>query len=243
MAKIKSKIGLINYIKMKMGAPLLNIELTDEQIGICIDDSINFYADFAYGGTEEGHLLLELEDNKLEYTLPDNVIAITDISSSSNNSVFQQIPRGMSVAIPTPLNATNLSQTANIDIKSMIESLSKISMIQSLFNIKINYSFNFNNKLLKLHEKPRNSTILLELGLEYTPNEDNDQIYNNHIVKQRALGESYVAWSYLMGKYSSQLINGSTINYDDMRQRGQDLIQESTELLWDNQDPLGMYCF
>jgi len=243
MSKIKSKKELIEYIKIKMGAPLLNIELSDEQIGLCIDDAINFYADFAYGGTEEGHLLLEITDNQLEYTLPDNVIAITVISSTSSNSVFQQIPRGMSVAIPSPLNAVNLSQTANIDIKNMIQSLAQISLIQNLFTVKINYSFNFNNKLLKLHEKPQNKIILLEVGLEYTPNEDNDSIYNNHIIKTRSLGESYIAWSFLLGKYTSNLINGSSINYEDMRQRGQDLINESTELLWDNQDPLGIYCF
>ena len=82
----------------------------------------------------------------------------------------------------------------------------------------------------------------LELGLEYSPAAV-DNIYGNQWIKKRAEGEAWLMWSNVMGKYSSQLVNGSEINYADMQSKGEALIEKSEEELEGLFEPLGVYVF
>jgi len=247
MSKINTKSKLREYIKRKLGAPLLNVELTDDMLDDSIDRAIEVYSEYAYGGTEEIALILELDEldeGVKEYKLPDRTIAVTHLQASSIYNAMSTIPKGYTLAMDNPMATamSNFSQASNMDIQSMVQSMSAISSIKSLFEIEINYSFNFNNKILRLHENPTSKIILLELGLEYEP-ADIDLIYNNQWVKKRAEGEAWLTWGHLMGKYSSDLINGSQINYGDMQQRGETIIDKTDEELYEIGEALGVYIF
>ncbi|WXB47905.1 head-tail adaptor [Vibrio phage VB_VaC_TDDLMA] len=43
MARINTKVGLTNYIKSQLGAPTINVEVTDDQIGEIIDEPVALY--------------------------------------------------------------------------------------------------------------------------------------------------------------------------------------------------------
>ena len=56
MAKPSTRQGLIDYGLRKLGAPVLEINIADEQIEDCLDDTIIFYQDRHMDGVEKMYL-------------------------------------------------------------------------------------------------------------------------------------------------------------------------------------------
>lgn len=241
MARVKTKEALRDYLKISMGAPTIVIELTDDQLDLCIDRSIERYAEYGYDGMKTKTLLVDLVPNQSVYVLPDDVIAITGLQANSTYSSFINIPAGYTLAM-NPISLNLLDNVSNIDIQSMTSRMAKMSNLRSLFDVQVNFDFNFNSKELTFFETPISSTVVLEMGVDYEPDEI-DNIYNNWWIKKRALGEAYFAWSGIVGKYSNSLINGSSLNYDDMRSKGEQIIQETDEELLGLFEALPLYVF
>lgn len=241
MARIKTKESLRNYIKVKLGSPLLNVELTDEMLDLCIDKAIEVYSEYAYDGTEQATLLVELTPGVMDYTLPDRTIAVSGLECSSTYSTFINIPAGYTLAM-NPITLNMQDNVSNIDIQSMTERMAHMSNLRSIFDVKVNFDFNHNTKILRFFEEPTSSVAVLELGLEYEPMEI-DNIYNNFWIKKMSEAQAWLAWGSLMGKYSSQLVNGSEINYNDMRDRGKTMEDECLEELQGLFEPLGIFVF
>jgi len=241
MARIKTQEALKEYIKTSMGAPSIRIELTDDQLNICIDKAIEIYAEFGYDGMKTQTLLVNLTKGVNKYYLPDNVMAVTGLQALNTYSSFINIPAGYTLAM-NPITLNMLDSVSNIDIQAMTAKMAQMSTLRNIFDISINFDFNFNSKELTFFEPPVSSTVLLELGVEYEPNPI-DNIYNNMWIKQRAIGEAYLMWSGVVGKYSSQLVNGSEINYADIQAKGEAIIEKSNEDLEEQFEPLGIYVF
>ncbi len=241
MAKIKTRDGLIDYIKRRLGAPLLKVELTDDMISDAIDISIETYSEYGYDGTEEATLLVNLEPGVLEYVLPDRVIAVSGLQSSSTYSTFINIPAGYTLAM-NPITLNMQDNISNIDIQSMTQRMAKMSNLRSLFDVQVNFVFNYNTKILRFMEQPVSSVAVLEIGMEYEPQEV-DNIFGNWWVKKRAEGEAWKMWGSLMGKYESSLVNGSTINYADMTAKGEAIVEKTEEELEGLFEPLGIFVF
>ena len=241
MAKIKTKEALRDYIKRRLGFPILKIELTEDMLDDCIDKAIEVYSEYGYDGTEEASLLVNLTVGQLEYVLPDRTIAVTGLCASSTYSTFINIPAGYTLAM-NPITLNMQDNISNIDIQSMTQRMSQMSNLRNLFDVRINFDFNHNTKILRFFEPPTSSVAILEIGLEYEPQEI-DNIFGNQWIKKRAEGEAWVMWSSVMGKYESNLINGSQINYSDMRDKGESIITESNEELEGLFEPLGVFVF
>ena len=241
MAKIKTKDELREYIKRRLGAPLLKVELTEDMLDDCIDRAIEVYSEYGYDGTEEATLLVELTPGQFDYKLPDRVIAVSGLQCSSTYSTFINIPAGYTLAM-NPITLGLQDNITNIDIQSMTERMARMSNLRAIFDVQVNFVYNYNTKILRFMEQPVSDVAVLEVGLEYEPAEI-DNIYGNWWIKKRAEGEAWKMWGTLMGKYSSSLVNGSEINYADMSSRGEQMIQETDEELEGLFEPLGIYVF
>ena len=56
MAKPSTRQGLIDYCFRKLGAPVLEINVDDDQVDDRIDDALAYYRDYHYDGTERDFL-------------------------------------------------------------------------------------------------------------------------------------------------------------------------------------------
>ena len=50
MARINTKEKLRDYIKRRLGAPLLRVELTEDMLNDCIDKAVEIYSEYGYDG-------------------------------------------------------------------------------------------------------------------------------------------------------------------------------------------------
>lgn len=238
--KINTLESLRDYIKRQLGYPLIQIEVTDEQIEDCIFSTIDEFSEYGLQGMEEYSLFVTIDNDQRTFILDDRVRAITKIRSRSNISNTLQLPGGW-VLSNTNYALSFLSNLGDIDLSSICIQMSRLSMIQSLFDVPINYTFNENTKELKILETPKSDTLLLELALHYEPKQQ-DNIYGHTWIKKCATSKVKYQWGMNIGKFSTSLVNGATINYDRIISEAQQELQEhKEELLETYREPLGIY--
>jgi len=237
--RIDTEEKLREYIKRKLGAPMLKIEITEDQLNDCIYQATEKFAYYAYDGTQEATLLVELEKGKFDYQLPYRTQAVTGLKASSTYSTFINIPAGYTLAM-NPISMNLQDNVSNIDIQAMTSRMAKMSTLRALFDVDPNWDFNTHNSILSFFEQPVSSVMVLELAMDYEPAEV-DGIYDNHIVKQYAEGLAWIQWSSIMGKYEgAALINGASINYGDMQSKGEAMVEKAQEEMMDLMEPLGV---
>lgn len=246
MAKIKTRQDLRNWILRKMGSPRISVELTEDQINDAIDQAVQYYSEFAYGGTIDGTLPVKVENGKRQYKLDDKIIAVRKVYASPSYQPFLNIPPGYALAIENPTSLSYLNNISTFDVSSIVSTFAQIENIRNLFTLEPKWDFNFNAKIFTLYEDVPNNVILIEISMEYEAPEDDDTpdaIFDNFWIKNRALGYAYITWSGIVGKYDTSLVNGARINYSDIKAEGERLLQETEEQLNDIMDPLGPYVF
>lgn len=95
MAKPTTRQEFKDYCFRILGAPLLEINVADEQVEDRIDDAISYYHDYHFDGTEKTYLAHQVteEDIANKYlSIPESVISVINIfdvgDSYSTNNLF-----------------------------------------------------------------------------------------------------------------------------------------------------------
>ena len=72
MAQPSTRQGLIDYCKRQLGAPVLQINIDDDQVSDIIDDAIQFYHEHHFDGLERMYLKHQITaDDITRFTSPD----------------------------------------------------------------------------------------------------------------------------------------------------------------------------
>lgn len=80
MAKLQSVLDLKSYSLRKLGSPVINIEVADEQVIDRIEDAIQMFVERHYDGVEESYVKITTSASDVTngyFTIPDNIVAIT----------------------------------------------------------------------------------------------------------------------------------------------------------------------
>lgn len=240
MARIKTADDLSDYILRQLGAPSIQVEVTSDQILDNIDKAIEKFSYYAMDGMEEKILDVEIIDGQMEYVLDDRVTAILAMRTASNFSSLYRLPGGY-VFANQPMGLSLLENMSSVDITNMSMYLSKMSALEKLFDIPVNYIFNEMTGTLRLLEVPREKRMMLKVAMDYEPQEI-DKIFGHEWIKEYVEALTKITWGNVVGKYSSTLVNGSTINFDRILAEGIESKERLEErLLQDYMEPLGVY--
>jgi hypothetical protein len=66
MAKPTTKQGLIDYCLRQLGAPVLEINVADEQIDDLVDDTIQYFNERHYDGVEKMYLKYKITQDDID---------------------------------------------------------------------------------------------------------------------------------------------------------------------------------
>ena len=252
MAKIKSKSDLVNFIKMKLGYPQINIEVTDEQMRICIDQAVQKFCDYAYDGILEEAVILQI-NGKGDYPLPENITHILKVSkgsSASNITSFgtnfgqgyvPDVWSSLYFSSATAINGSSYGTSITGSILPAILMVSNISAITTkYFEDILAYHFNPAKHVLQVTEN-YSGAVLIHYNYEYDPDEEHDKIFNHQWVKEYATALVKEIWGSVTGKYSQALVGGAQINYADMKSEAQqekDRLDEQLMSRWTDPVPI-----
>jgi hypothetical protein len=95
MAQPSSRQGLIDYCKRQLGAPVLQINIADEQVDDIIDTAIQYYQEYHYDGIEKMYLKHEFTaEDVIRFNETEEISSTDDPDGAiwSNRKNFIEIP-------------------------------------------------------------------------------------------------------------------------------------------------------
>jgi hypothetical protein len=100
MASPASRTQLKDYCLRKLGFPVIDLNLDDDQIDDRIDDALQKFRDYHYDGTEEIYLAHEVTANNIAQgyiDVSDNITGITRVLPVSGSSISSTASQGFNI--------------------------------------------------------------------------------------------------------------------------------------------------
>ncbi len=75
------------YVLRKLGAPVINIDVSDDQVDDRLDESLKYYADYHFDASEKiyyKHQITEQDKTNKYITLPENIMGVVNLFPTSN---------------------------------------------------------------------------------------------------------------------------------------------------------------
>jgi hypothetical protein len=222
--KIKSLGELKQYILRKLGYPVHQIEITDDQLQDAIDDTLDDYLQFAYAGIIDRYVPLTLLKGVQDYILPYKVFAVLSVNDANMSMIGANMPSNMfsiNQFIAADLYRPGVAKIDLIGYEMINQMTSTIDMI---FSKKQSFDFNSISKILHLHATPAiDDKVIIQvyekLDLQTTPDGsgtryEEENIYDEKWIKRMSTARAKLQWGTNIGlKYQGSILpNGGSIN-------------------------------
>jgi len=240
--KIYSRDGLKQYILRHLGAPVVNIEITDDQLSDAIDDTLDDFLPVAYSGVIERYIPVQIIPGINEYVLPYDVFAVLGVLGPNTvgmGSTMSAQPFSMGQFIAADLFQNNIGHI-NLTGYELINEM--LATVELLFSQKLTFDYNSISKIIHLYQLPIEEKIILhvykKLDLTSTPvsagatryHEEN--IFNEKWIKRMSIARAQLQWGKNLYKYQgSTLPNGGSLNAEFIYNEAKEQIEKLTESL------------
>ena len=112
MAQPGSRSELIDYCKRQLGAPVLEINVADEQVNDCVDDAIQLFHERHYDGVMRMYLRYKLTQEDIDRgKAPNNtsagIVTTTGTSTVGLSTTFDFTENSNYVQLPTSIVGVN----------------------------------------------------------------------------------------------------------------------------------------
>jgi hypothetical protein len=213
MAVPTSRNEFKNFVMRKIGAPVIQINVADEQVDDRIDEAISFWNDYHYNGFEHiyiKHLVTEGEITQGYIEIPDEVLGVTRIFNIGSSI---SMGGGMwNVQYQYVLN--NMSELTNGSISNFWMYMQNIEFVQEwMVGVPI---IRYNRHVNRLHIDDKDLTEGMWIVIEAYSTVSQDDFYR--MWSDRWL-QNYAAvliqeqWGLNLGKFTGmQLMGGVQFN-------------------------------
>ena len=249
------RASIIDYIRMRLGDGLVDVELEKEHYEMGINQALIKYRQRAQNSTEESYAFLQLQPETQEYILPKEIINVRaifrrGIGSTSGTTASQFEPFASGYLNTYMLVAGRVGGLTNYEL---FVDYQKLAM--TMFGGYINYTFNPVTKKLTLVRKipwqgANPPADQLESVLLWINNVKPDQmIFNDpyafpwiqewaYSFCKRILAQAYEKFSTISGPQGGSTLNGSALKSEaqaEMEKLEEDLknyVEGSQPLTW-----------
>jgi hypothetical protein len=235
---IHTRDELSLYIRRKLGAESHSLELTDENIDDCINDTIEYFIEHAYDGSDEYYQELQLIDGQTLYRMDDNILAVLDILSpgykSGNEVAWQSFYETAFQGLYTGSGGGMLDYALT---QNYINSMEDIIQKDVLF------THNQTTNELRILSTERSKKVLLHV-IRY-PGEskaDFDSLYGHKFVKDYSVALAFYTWGVNLIKYRGSVFSGGLeIDKEAILQEGKEQLEKAEEMFNETyKDSFGM---
>jgi hypothetical protein len=223
MAQPSSRTELKDYCLRKLGFPVVDINVDDDQLEDRIDDSLQYFQQFHFGGTERIWLAHQLTAGDIAnkyITLCDNIIGVSKVfpytgasQSSTSSAGFNIFDINYQLRLNDFYNLTSSSYTYYVIAR---EHLSMLDMI-----ITGEYPYTFNKNTHKL-------ALQIEMAKRFNPGNymvfecirivDSDiysAVFNEIWVKEYTAQLFKRQWGENLKKYGNYVLPGGLVIQGD----------------------------
>ena len=238
MAKPNSRSTLQDYCFRNLGAPVIEINVDEDQLEDRTDDAIQFYQEFNSDAVIREYIKHELTATDLTnnyITVPDtvtSVVRLLKINSSTGSSLFD-------MGYHMRMNDIFMLKGLGTQMQEYTQAQQKLSLVDHLLNS--HEHIRFSRHMNRIHmdegfgELAAGEFIVLEVFSIIAPDTFTD-VYNDHYLKKYLTALIKRQWGANLMKFQDfQLPGGITLNgrqiYEDAVEEIQGLEEES-RLIW-----------
>jgi hypothetical protein len=212
--QIQDYASMVEWIKRQFGYPLIQVELTDDQIQSCINDAVEVYTE--YVTYDEKYLGMDLTTyvEGEGITLPDNVIgifALDDENVAGGVNTLFTVPNQMQNAGIWPYASGNRNGQGWVDFEFALQN---VKMAKLMTGGGYQWNFNERTKVLQLDPDPGTQGVTegsVVCGCYIVRTED--QVYGERLCKRLALAYCKKILGKVRGTFQNvPLLAGANVN-------------------------------
>jgi len=219
------------HILRRLGSPVINIELADEQMDIYIEDTVDSFIETHYDGLDLGFIFLNTIVDQSEYILDSTIHSVLEVNGVSTNVLNDE---------PLLINPYTVGdvETFSTDILDLTMFRQSISLYSTWIEDSKRFEFNSTDHTLTLLEVPK-TVEKIALKVHRSPANLED-IYNNDWVKKYATCLCKIAWAANISKFEgATLPGGVSLNYSQILSEAKEEKAELEEELYERyQEPI-----
>lgn len=230
MAKVISRDGLIDHAMRALGAPVIEINVDEDQVEDRIDDALQYYQmyhDDAILRTYFKHQLTQQNIDDSYIAIPDTITSVTKILQHGNNGGDSLFDMGYHMRLNDVFQLNGLGS----QIGSYVQRMENLEMIDQQINTTELLRFNRHMNRLHIDEGfdglGVGDFIVVE-GYEIVDPQTYTDVYNDMFLKRYVTALIKKQWGANMMKFDGfTLPGGITMNG---RQMFEDAVEEITKL-------------
>jgi len=240
MAKPTSRAEFAEYCLRRLGKPVINIEVTPEQVDDCIDEALSFYADYHFDGSMKVYLKHQVtEDDMTNKWIPisqdvNGIVGIFPINQSfSSGGMFD-------VRYQFALN--DLANMATFSLVDYYMTLTNLNFMNEILVGRQPIRYNrHENKLhidMNWNKIDVGSYIIVEANVVTDP-EVYEDVWTDRWLQNYAIAKVKFQWGSNLSKFQEgTLPGGIRFNAEKLVTEGLEEIRHLEERMqWDNQLP------
>lgn len=242
---VTTRQGLIDYCLRQLGAPVVEINIDDQQVEDRIDEAIEYYRQYHYDGIEKVYLKHQVTQQDITNTyipIPDAIYGVSRVfpvasGTSTSKSIFD---------LQYQLRLNDLYDLTSTSIMYYTQVMGHLALLDLTLNGHPIYRFNrLTNKLYIeaswVDEMQVGNYILVECYRALDPS-DTPKFYNEMWLKHYATALIKKQWGTNMKKFSGlQLPGGVTIDGQALYEEAIAEIDKLEEDLLGKQGPLEFF--
>lgn len=214
--KITSWKEMVNYIKVQLGAGVICVEISDEQINNSISESIAFVQRYLWGeGYSERAFPVDLKKGQTDYVIDADIISVVGILArgfflSTDNFRWNDILNGI-VFSNRGFSGRDGGQGI---IANWETQMAYLKTLEEQFGKHYTGSFDSGSKTLRISPAPKQD---MSVAIHCYVAEDCRAIFNNILFQKYATAVAGVKWARNLLKYSSvSLPGGANISASEL---------------------------
>ena len=234
---ITTRQGLIDYCLRRLGSPVTEINVDDEQISDRIDDAIEFFQEYHFDGVEKvflKHTITQTDIDNEYLTVADPVVSVLRVLPIPNFNAFQ-------TGFFNEEYQLRLNDLENFQGSTMINwamSQTNFSLVEHLFGIQPTLLFNRKQNKVYLEtdweKKFDVGTILIIEAYRSLDPTTYTEVYNDMFLKKYATALIKQQWGSNLKKFTGVTLPGG-ITLD-----GQTIFSEATEEITKIEEEMNM---
>lgn len=256
MAKVTSRVELIEYCLRRLGFPVIEINVDEDQIEDRIDDTFDYYSDYHSDGTERTFLAVQLTQANIDdgyVDVPEDMAFVSNALpfGRSANSFYpmndknaswdfhHMFGRGMSNGTFPEASATsggNAGVTSDLSLTTYWLNMQYYEQVNEMFGggeLPIRFNRHTNRVYIDTDWEDSgvnvDDYVMLE-GRKIVDPETYTDVYNDRWVKRYATAQIKKQWGANLIKYSGiALPGGVTLDGDKLFQEASDEIDKLEE--------------
>ena len=225
MARVTTRDEFKKYCLRRLGAPVIEINVDDDQVDDRVNDAIEYYQDYHYDGTETTYFKKQLtqEDIDNEYlTIPEEISGVIDIFPIGNglntNNLFN---------LRYQISLNEVFNWSAGSASQYVSAMERISLLNEVFTGKQSLRFNQHTDKLYIDtdwsEKLNVGEFIVVKCYRRISPETSPDAWNDRWLKQYATALIKRQWGENMKKFEGmQLPGGVSFN-------GQNIYSEAVE--------------